>query len=157
MFDEAEGKFQVYFLKQSDYIKIGVTQSIGKRMRHYETHSPHTVEQIATFTYDNKFRMQEAERWFHSLFWRYHHRGEWFWYKPIINWLYSTEEEKIWFVFKRIMENDKLDIYDDSFCIIWPHCGYKFWGDVDQGLFINDDYATDEQRKRFLQEAKRAM
>lgn len=147
----------VYFIKQSDYIKIGVSSNIRNRMNHYKTHSPYGFEEIAHFAYSSKSEMQNAEKWFHSLFWHYHHRGEWFWYKPIINWLYSTDEERMWLIFKRVTLNEKLDIYDDSFRYFWLNCGYEFWrGDetISESLHIIPTYCTDEQLERFEREDK---
>ena len=64
----------VYFIKCDDYVKIGYTDDVERRMNEIRTHVP--TELVLLTTLKNATRQTEREM--HVRFAHLRHRGEWF-------------------------------------------------------------------------------
>lgn len=59
----------VYFVRCGDYVKIGASYNIERRVRDLESSNPYTIELLDIDS--------NEERW-HKVFEHRHHRGEWY-------------------------------------------------------------------------------
>lgn len=64
---------RIYFIKQGDFVKIGVSRDIDNRIKALQTGSPDELELLA-----DEYGDEITERWLHELFSNQWHRGEWF-------------------------------------------------------------------------------
>ena len=65
----------VYAIKVGDYVKFGVTTSLGNRIRAYETHNPHEIELLGWIR--GEFAIENI---IHCALKEQRVRGEWFHY-----------------------------------------------------------------------------
>ena len=63
----------VYFIKQNDYIKIGYTNNLNKRLNQLQVSSPVKLEVLGIIK-----GSLEDESNYHKMFSKYHSYGEWF-------------------------------------------------------------------------------
>ena len=66
----AKGK-PVYFIRCGDYVKIGCSDNIERRIKGIETNNPYPVELL-------KIDLTMGEKYWHDKFKDYHHRNEWY-------------------------------------------------------------------------------
>lgn len=69
----AKARSHVYFIKSGEYIKIGVTTALKKRVEVLQTANPEKLEVLATVEGGER-----DEKFVHSIFKNHHVRGEWF-------------------------------------------------------------------------------
>jgi hypothetical protein len=72
----AQAKGDLYMIRVNDYVKIGVSDNVQKRMKDIDSSSPYS----ATLLYHGVGEAVEEELW-HNIFKHRHHKGEWF-YMP---------------------------------------------------------------------------
>lgn len=135
---------KVYIVKSGEYCKIGYTKSddVSQRLASMETNSPLNIEVLAEYDADNQEKARRIEAAFHDLFFEYRHKGEWFWYQPIMRYLYSSSEDQAEYVnsFIRRIEAEALDIYGDPIkelkeidCIV---CFPKQWVSAEAEMIL---------------------
>ena len=141
-----EGENVVYFVKAGEYIKIGLSKNFDRRITNIQSSLPCKAEIISAFYYNKIIDMELAEHYWHTLFAQYHQIGEWFWYKPIVNFLYSSPEEQLKYIERRrkeveVFEEDEFLGFDSD----------SLFGDGEQTTFF-EEYATEEQISRIKRE-----
>ena len=76
LYSKAAG--DLYMIRVGDYVKIGVSTDVNRRIKDIESCSPYS----ASLVYFGEGEAKEEELW-HSIFGHRHHKGEWF-YMPEI-------------------------------------------------------------------------
>jgi predicted DNA-binding transcriptional regulator AlpA len=72
--EKAGIKKDVYFIRSGPYIKIGVADDIPQRLKDLQIGNPEKLELLRVV----KGGGHDAEKYFHSVFEKFHIRGEWF-------------------------------------------------------------------------------
>lgn len=67
------GQDDLYFIKQGNYVKIGVTNDIDRRLKDLQSSNPNPLELLYSGIGEGK-----DEQLWHNVFAHRHHRGEWF-------------------------------------------------------------------------------
>ena len=67
------GQDDLYFIRCGNFIKIGVTNNVPRRLRDLQSSNPYPLELV----YEGKGEGCEEESW-HTVFQHRHHQGEWF-------------------------------------------------------------------------------
>ena len=70
----------VYFIKSGDFVKIGVSENIAKRLSQMQVHSPWPCEVVGVW----RGKTAKEERRLHQIFHLLHLRGEWFRWDELI-------------------------------------------------------------------------
>jgi hypothetical protein len=70
LYKMSEGK-PVYFIRCCDFVKIGSSWDVERRLKDLETSNPHPLELI-------KVDYEKGERYWHDKFKEYLHRNEWY-------------------------------------------------------------------------------
>lgn len=73
----SKGKGDLYMIRVNDYVKIGVSDNVERRIKDIGSSSPYN----ATLIYHGIGEASDEEMW-HNIFKHRHHKGEWF-YMPI--------------------------------------------------------------------------
>ena len=68
-----KGQDDLYFIKQGNYVKIGVTNDIDRRLKDLQSSNPNPLELLYSGIGEGK-----DEQLWHNVFAHRHHRGEWF-------------------------------------------------------------------------------
>ena len=68
-----KGQDDLYFIRQGDYVKIGVTGDIDRRLKDLQSSNPNPLELL----YRGIGEGSDEQMW-HDVFEHRHHRGEWF-------------------------------------------------------------------------------
>lgn len=63
----------VYFIQCGEFVKLGFTTDLGRRLSGYLMHTPYDVKVLASMPGDRRL-----EKSLHRRFVKHHHRGEWF-------------------------------------------------------------------------------
>ena len=74
----------VYFVKSGDFMKIGYTKNVSKRIAQLSTGSPQKLELMGIV-----FGGVDTEKEYHTIFSSLHHKKEWFRYDGILKAFFS--------------------------------------------------------------------
>jgi len=82
----------IYFIKSGDYLKVGYSSDVAKRMKQYATHNP-DFELLYIINGD-----EQLEKEIHTELKDYHHRLEWFHMDDYVKYMidYLREKYKDW-------------------------------------------------------------
>lgn len=68
----------VYFISNGEFVKIGVSENVERRMYSLQSASPRKLEILATVPVKNTNCAYELEKELHSIYAKYHIYGEWY-------------------------------------------------------------------------------
>ena len=68
----------VYFVSDSEFIKIGVADNLKRRLKEIQMGNPRRCEIVAAFPCKSKSAAHQAEGLLHSIYRDYRMNGEWF-------------------------------------------------------------------------------
>lgn len=71
-------KHVVYLIRSKDFVKIGYTSDLDKRMRDMQTGSPHKLFLITAFPMQSEAQGKAFEKNLHYICRKGRYRGEWF-------------------------------------------------------------------------------
>ena len=134
----------VYFVKAGDYVKIGMTEkdSPDKRLNSLETDccNPPTLLGFISIEGDLAgYKARSVESDLHELFADYHYHGEWFWFKPIVEFWYSDPQKQEAYIertIERYVSEDR-DVYTESWKQILDHMSITTY----HTNLVTDNYA----------------
>lgn len=65
----------LYVIRCGDYVKIGVTNDVDKRLKQLQTGNP---SQLVLEYVEARYKPEKAEKWLHQVFQHKRINGEWF-------------------------------------------------------------------------------
>ena len=77
-YKECEKRIWCYFVTDGQFVKIGVSEGINRRMVEIQTGNPREISLIGLFELKTFHQALAAEHDLHKHFDKYHLRGEWF-------------------------------------------------------------------------------
>ncbi len=83
-----------YIVKCGEYVKIGYSKNMARRMEVLRTHNPHEPEVLALLPFDTELAAREREQWMHRLLPNCHVVREWFHADGVISFLQSDGPNK---------------------------------------------------------------
>lgn len=95
----------IYFIRNGDYIKIGVANNPWERLSKFQVGSPVQLELLAVApgSFDEEYR-------YHSMFSQHRARGEWFHARqPVLDFIQATRERH-----HKIQERPKVSLYSNA-------------------------------------------
>lgn len=81
---------KIYLVSCGEFVKIGTTRDINKRISSIKTNNPKDIEVI--FESQSMLNNYEVEKELHSIFSKYNVRGEWFYKYPILKELENIKD-----------------------------------------------------------------
>mgnify|MGYP001194663034 FL=1 len=72
------GIYFIFFKEFPQFLKIGCSSDINKRLSNYITHTPFEVCIPLFFPVNSRYKLNEIESEFHNRLYRYRHSGEWY-------------------------------------------------------------------------------
>ncbi len=77
------GYFVYLIQAQQNYVKIGFTRDVARRLKTMQTGNPHPLKLVLSFPFDTKAEAMEMERLLHLKLSKWNIHGEWFDYKMV--------------------------------------------------------------------------
>lgn len=93
--NETSTIYYCYLMRADQFVKIGYTQDLAKRLEQIQTGNPHPVEIIASFVHQTETGARMMESTFHHKFRRHHIRGEWFRVRPVLKYFAKRAKEDV--------------------------------------------------------------
>ena len=94
----------VYFVKASEYIKIGYTKSkkgFTQRLRDFSVDCPYQVILQAYIETETVYEAQDIEKKLHDRFAPYLKKGEWYWSEPVELYLRLSDDKGLTYLPRR--------------------------------------------------------
>ncbi len=83
-----------YFVRCGEFVKIGYSQNMEKRLEVFRTHNPQDPEVLALLPFATQKAAREREKWMHGVLAEHQVSREWFNLKAVLHFLQHKPKKR---------------------------------------------------------------